>query len=184
MMTRINTGDKMPDFVFDTPFASGVKLSEKVQQADKTVLLFLRYYGCTLCQLDIHDYAAAYDRIRAQNAQLMVVMQSPPSTINDQIKESDLPFDIVCDPDMGLYKELELGVASSKLTMISPKELPKFAVKRKRMEQLGLEHGAYEGEEMQLPGYFVLDKDLNILQAHRATTILDMPSVEEMIEKL
>ena len=184
MMTRINTGDKMPYFVFDTPFASGVKLSEKVQQADKTVLLFLRYYGCTLCQLDIHDYAAAYDRIRAQNAQLMVVLQSPPPTINDQIKESDLPFDIVCDPDMGLYKELELGVASSKLTMISPKELPKFAVKRKRMEQLGLEHGAYEGEEMQLPGYFVLDKDLNILQAHRATTILDMPSVEEMIEKL
>lgn len=182
MMTRINTGDKMPDFVFDTPFASGVKLSEKVQQADKTVLLFLRYYGCTLCQLDIHGYAAAYDRIRAQNAQLMVVLQSPPSTINDQIKESDLPFDIVCDPDMGLYKEL--GVASAKLTMISPKELPKFAVKRKRMEQLGLEHGAYEGEEMQLPGYFVLDKDLNILQAHRATTILDMPSVEEMIEKL
>ena len=53
-----------------------------------------------------------------------------------------------------------------------------------RMEQLGLEHGAYEGEEMQLPGYFVLDKDLNILQDHRATTILDMPSVEEMIEKL
>lgn len=184
MMTRINAGDKMPDFVFDTPFASGVKLSEKVREADKTVLLFLRYYGCTLCQLDIHDYAAAYDRIRAKNAQLLVVLQSPPSTINAQIKEGDLPFDIVCDPDMGLYKELELGVASSKLTMISPKELPKFAAKRKRMEQLGLEHGAYEGEEMQLPGYFVLDRDLNILEAHRAATILDMPSVEEMIEKL
>lgn len=183
-MTCIKAGDLFPDFTYDTPFATAQHLSQTVQAADKTILLFLRYYGCTLCQLDMHEYAAAYDRIKAKNAQLLVVLQSKPETIRGQIKEGDLPFSIICDPGMGLYKQFGLEVASSMKTMISPEELPVFAAKKEKMQQLNLSHGAYEGEEMQLPGYFLLDSHLHVLEAHRAKTILDMPSVDEMIAKL
>ena len=168
-MAKIEAGCKLADFSFNTPFESDVKLSEKAKGAKKTVLLFLRYYGCTLCQLDIREYANAYDRFKEKDAQLLVVLQSPASTINAQLTKEDLPFDIICDPDMGLYKEFELGVAASKEAMIRPEDMPKFAAKR---------------EEMQFPGYFLLDSDLNVLEAHRATSILDMPSVDEMIAKL
>ena len=183
-MAKIEAGCKLADFSFNTAYESGVKLSERVKESKKTVLLFLRYYGCTLCQLDIREYANKYDEFKAKDAQLLVVLQSPASTINAQVKQGDLPFDILCDPDMGLYKEFELGVAGSKEEMISPDELPKMAEKREKMAAYGLEHGAYEGEEMQFPGYFILDSELNVLEAHRAKTILDMPSVEEMIAKL
>ena len=100
-MAKIEAGTKLTDFSFDTPFESGVKLSDKVKEAKKTVLLFLRYYGCTLCQLDIREYA-----------------------------------------------------------------------------------NAYEGEEMQLPGYFILNPEMEVLECHRAASILDMPTVDEMIAKL
>ena len=130
-----------------------------------------QYYGCTLCQLDIREYANAYDRIKAKDAQLLVVLQSPASTINAQMKKEDLPFDIICDPDMGLYKEFELGVAASKEEMIRPEDMPKMGEKRAKMEEYGLSHGAYEGEEMQFPGYFLLDSELNVLEAHRATDV-------------
>ena len=183
-MAKIEAGCKLADFSFNTPFESDVKLSEKAKGAKKTILLFLRYYGCTLCQLDIREYANAYDRIKAKDAQLLVVLQSPASTINAQMKKEDLPFDIICDPDMGLYKEFELGVAASKEEMIRPEDMPKMGEKRVKMEEYGLSHGAYEGEEMQFPGYFLLDSELNVLEAHRATSILDMPSVDEMIAKL
>ena len=174
-MAKIEAGCKLADFSFNTPFESDVKLSEKAKGAKKTILLFLRYYGCTLCQLDIREYANAYDRIKAKDAQLLVVLQSPASTINAQMKKEDLPFDIICDPDMGLYKEFELGVAASKEEMIRPEDMPKMGEKRAKME---------EGEEMQFPGYFLLDSELNVLEAHRAASILDMPSVDEMIAKL
>ncbi len=183
-MAKIEAGCKLADFTFNTPFESDVKLSEKVKGADKTVLLFLRYYGCTLCQLDMREYANAYARFKEKNAQLLVVLQSPASTINAQMKQGDLPYDIVCDPDMGLYKEFELGVAASKEAMIRPEDLPAFAAKREKMAEYGLEHGAYEGEEMQFPGYFILNSELDVLEAHRATSILGMPSVDEMIAKL
>ena len=183
-MAQIEAGQKLGEYVFDTAFEKDVKLSEKVKQADKTVLLFLRYYGCRICQLDMRFYADAYGRFKEKNAQLLVVLQSPVSTMQAQTKPGDVPYDIICDPDMGLYKEFELGVAASKEAMIRPEDMPKFAAKREKMAEYGLEHGAYEGEEMQFPGYFLLDSDLNVLEAHRATSILDMPSVDEMIAKL
>lgn len=80
-MAQIEAGQKLKDYVFDTAFESDVKLSDKVKNADKTILLFLRYYGCRICQLDMREYAEAYDRIKAKNAQLLVVLQSPVSTM-------------------------------------------------------------------------------------------------------
>lgn len=42
-MAQIEAGQKLKDYVFDTAFESDVKLSDKVKNADKTILLFLRY---------------------------------------------------------------------------------------------------------------------------------------------
>ena len=48
---RLTVGVVMPNFIYDTPFATGLTLSDTVQKTPKTALLFLRYYGCTLGQL-------------------------------------------------------------------------------------------------------------------------------------
>ena len=158
-MAQIEAGQKLKDYIFDTAFESDVKLSDKVKNADKTILLFLRYYGCRICQLDMREYAEAYDRIKAKNAQLLVVLQSPVSTMQAQTKPGDVPYDIICDPEMKLFKEFGLLVAASKETMVAPEEQAAYDEKRKKFEVYGLVHGAYEGEELQLPGYFLLDRD-------------------------
>lgn len=183
-MAQIEAGQKLKDYVFDTAFKSDVKLSDKVKNADKTILLFLRYYGCRICQLDMREYAEAYDRIKAKNAQLLVVLQSPVSTMQAQTKPGDVPYDIICDPEMKLFKEFGLLVATSKETMVAPEEQAAYDEKRKKFEVYGLVHGAYEGEELQLPGYFLLDCEMNVLEAHRAKTMMDMPTIDEMIAKL
>ena len=57
-MAKLTAGQTMPDFTYDTPFASGRTLTETVQKVEgKTALVFLRYYGCTLCQLDIRQFS-------------------------------------------------------------------------------------------------------------------------------
>ena len=45
---RLTVGEVMPNFTYDTPFATALTLSDTVQKTSKTALLFLRYYGCTL----------------------------------------------------------------------------------------------------------------------------------------
>lgn len=182
-MAQIEAGQKLKDYVFDTAFESDVKLSDKVKNADKTILLFLRYYGCRICQLDMREYAEAYDRIKAKNAQLLVVLRAlfPPCGPD---QAGDVPYDIICDPEMKLFKEFGLLVAASKETMVAPEEQAAYDEKRKKFEVYGLVHGAYEGEELQLPGYFLLDREMNVLEAHRAKTMMDMPTIDEMIAKL
>ena len=68
--------------------------------------------------------------------------------------------------------------------MTAPEEQEAYAAVRKRFDEYGLVHGAYEGEELQLPGYFILTPEGKVLEAHRARTLLDMPTPEEMAAKL
>ena len=95
-----------------------------------------------------------------------------------------MPYAIICDPEQSLFREFELLVAASKETMTAPEEQEAYAAVRKRFDEYGLVHGAYEGEELQLPGYFILTPEGKVLEAHRARTLLDMPTPEEMAAKL
>ena len=48
----------------------------------------------------------------------------------------------------------------------------------------GLTHGAYEGNELQLPAVFLLDSGRKVLCAHYGATPADVPTVDEMADWL
>ena len=159
----ISFGDKAIDFTYQTPYGKTSTLEEKVQKADKTFLIFLRYYGCTICQLDIRAYRENYQKFLDKDAQILLVLQSAPATIAESITEEELRFEVACDPEGKLYDLYQVGAARSKL---------------------GLEHGAYEGNELQLPAVFLLDRGMNVVYAHRAKNAGDMPEIADLLAKL
>ena len=55
-MAKLAVGEKMLDFTATGAFGPEEALSSRVGNG-KTAIIFLRYYGCTLCQYDIHTYA-------------------------------------------------------------------------------------------------------------------------------
>ena len=113
-MGIINVNDKMRDFTFDTPFRKDVRLSEAAG-GKKLALVFLRYYGCTLCQYDLSQYAKNYEKIREAGGELLVVLQSDPDLLREDMGKEDMfPFEIVCDPKEELYREFEILPAASK----------------------------------------------------------------------
>ena len=61
-MARLAVGEKMLDFTAAGAFGPEEALSSRVGKG-KTAIVFLRYYGCTLCQYDIHTYAEHYQEI-------------------------------------------------------------------------------------------------------------------------
>jgi len=187
MSEKIVSGMKAVDFTYRTAFKEGIVLSEKAKEADKTFLIFLRYMGCTSCQVDIMDYSEEYARFKEKNAQIVLVLQSKPEIMRAQTTEENPPFDIVCDPEMELYKIYDVKAAGSKEEMINredPVAMAKLGKKREKAAAHGFTHGEYEGDEMQLPALFLLDKELNVLHDHRAAGLTDMPSVDEMLELL
>lgn len=180
-MAKLENGAKMPVFDYNTPFAEGVSIAETVKKVKgKTALVFLRYYGCTLCQYDISQFASEYEKIAATGGQLLVVLQSDPKKLGDEIGEDNLPFDIICDPEQTLYKEFEIIPADSKEHMVDACAMAKIA----KAKLAGFKHGEYEGEELQLPAAFVVDQDLAITYAHYGKTVGDVPSPSELAELL
>lgn len=177
-MARIKEQMQMPDFVCRTPFVKDMPLSEMLKAVPgKTALVFLRYYGCTLCQLDMQEFAAEYDRIAKIGGQLLIVLQSDAEKLEAQITETTFPFRILCDPKGEMYRALSIEPAPSKLKMISLKAVKKILRSRKK----GLQHGAYEGNEQQLPATFILTPDGTVTYAHYGKDVGDVPTAEELV---
>lgn len=167
---------KMEDFIYNTPFEKDLRLSENLNNK-KTFILFLRYYGCTLCQYDLHLIKEGYSKIIEAGGQVKVVLQSAPEIIANDIKNSEaFPFEIICDPEMKLYEKYKVFTADDMYTMGGGNTVPKAteaAVK-------GFVHGEYEGEETQLPAAVLIDENMMIKYVKYGENLADIPSVEEM----
>ena len=180
-MAKLEIGQIMPDFDYVTPFTDGHTLAETAAKAPKTALVFLRYWGCPLCQYDIHLLAQAYDEITAAGGQLFVVLQSDPAGLAEQLGAPDkLPFAIICDPEQKLYKEFCIAPAASMAKMADLKMVGRII----KATRLGFKHGAYVCDEQQLPAAFVVDSDRKILYAHYAKSVSDMPDAAELTKLL
>lgn len=180
-MSKLTVGEKLPEFVYDTPFAAGVSMGETAGKVQgKTALVFLRYYGCTLCQYDIHMFAGEYEKITAAGGQLLVALQSDPRKLAEQMAPGDLPFAILCDPEQTLYKRFEIGSAASKEKLLDLKTVGKVA----RAKASGFRHGDYEGDELQLPAVFVVNRDMELTHVHYGVSGGDVPTPGELAELL
>ena len=178
-MPKLHVGEKMPDFTFDTIYDKGLTIGEVAKKVGgKTAVVFMRYYGCTMCQYDIHLFKTQYDKIAATGGQLLVVLQSDPVKLAAQVGPDDLPFPIICDPDQALYHAFDIQPANSKAEMSDEHTIAKRA--ERDNSGLGLKHGEYEGNELQLPATFIVDSELNIVFAeyHKATG--GVPSPDEL----
>ena len=179
-MSKIAAGVKFPDFTYDTPYKSGLNITETVKKCKKTAIVFLRYYGCPICQFDIHNFRENYYMIENADGQLLVVLQSYREKLAKSLGKNGLPFDIICDPEMELYEEFEIGKASSMVKMMDFSTVCKVA----KATFKGIKHGEYEGEELQLPALFIVDNEMNVTFAHYGKAAGDVPDIEKIAELL
>lgn len=180
-MAKLEIGQMMPDFEYVTPFSVGHSLAVTAAAAPKTALVFLRYWGCPLCQYDIHLLAQAHKDLTAKGGQLLVVLQSDPKGLAEQLgSETALPFPIVCDPDQKLYRQFCIEPAASMMKMADLKMVGRIM----KATKLGFKHGAYEGNEQQLPAAFVVDSERKVLYAHYAKSVSDMPDAAQLAQLL
>jgi peroxiredoxin len=175
-MAKIVENQIMEDFVYDTSTETGVSLA-KTAAGKKTVLLFLRYYGCTLCQLDMHLLREKYPEILDAGGQVLVALQSKPELIRRETESNPFPFTIICDPRQDLYRRFEIHPASSKLALGGGKTLKKLG----QLKKYPFVHGEYEGDELQLPACFILDPSLKVRYVRYAKNLADIPGPGELV---
>ena len=177
---RLSVGETIPDFSYVTPY-SGEKDLYEALNGKPTMLLFLRYYGCTVCQVDLHRLTEEYEKITAAGGQVKVALQSDPEALAKDTNGVDpFPFEIICDPELKLYHRFAIPVAESQDKLLGEKTIEKVGMAK----ELGLSHGRYEGEELQLPASFLILPDGRVAYARYGTDPGDTPDPEEIAELL
>ena len=176
----VKVGDILPDFVVDTAFQEGIHLSQ-LTEGKPAMLLLLRYLGCPLCQLDLHELHVGMDKIRAVGGRLVVVLQSSRETMAAELgTPGALAYPIICDPEKKLYQALDVHAAQSEAELLGPG----FPEKLTRIQAMGYTHGAYEGDELQLPAAFAMDENRELTYVHYGRSADDTPSAEQIAELL
>lgn len=178
-MAKLTVGQLMPDFSFQTLFQGHLSFYDAVK-GKKTVLVFHRFIGCRISQFDIRKLAKDYAQITAAGGQAFVVVQSPVETVRGYYNEDSLPYTIICDPKLTLYKQFDIQPAKSAEELNSGNTEAKMAEIRKT----NLVKGDPEGELLQLPAVFVVDESLKVTYAYYGKNAADTPSVAEIAEIL
>ncbi|TFG22077.1 MAG: AhpC/TSA family protein [Promethearchaeota archaeon] len=157
VVNELKVGDKAPSFKLDSYNAGTVDLAEEIGK-QKIVLIFSRYFGCPICQLDLNDLLARLTEIENKGVKLLYITQSGEKTAKEFIEKKKITFPVIPSSKKELYKDYGLG-------MMTPDAIKEVRTKFKETMKAGIEHGEYEGWEQQGPGQFVVDSDGTIIHA-------------------
>ena len=154
---EINVGDKAPMFKLDSYNAGTINLNELIG-TQKIVLIFSRYFGCPICQLDLNILLDRLSEIENKGAKVLYITQSGEKVAKEFIEKKNIKFPVIPSTKDELYKDYGLGL----MTADAAKQV---RAKVKAAFAAGIEHGEYEGWEKQGPGQFVIDTNGNIIHA-------------------
>lgn len=175
----LEAGMKMPNFTFNTPFASGLDFAKETA-GKKTVLMFHRYYSCSVCRAALDRLAGEYEVLRDAGIEVRVVMQSTPESVNAAMNGENLyPFDFICDPDRVLYNRFNVFAADSAFDLLGDDIKACMPMVAKMMSGPASKP---EGEQNQLPAWFALDEQGKIVFAHYGENLFDVPTAQTMKE--
>ncbi|MDR2625925.1 MAG: AhpC/TSA family protein [Zoogloeaceae bacterium] len=177
-MPIVSKGDIGIDFTFDTPWDSGKSFFEETQ-GKKSIVFFLRYFGCTSCQLEIHALIENHAKFDEVGAAVYVVLQSEAATIQNELSREDVPFTIIVDPRQKLYATYAIGSRDP-----NQDRTLEHKAKIAKAQSLGFSHGKYEGNEYQLPAVFIFGPDHRVLYAHYGQESSDVPDHEILLRVL
>lgn len=152
-------GDQAPLFKLESYNMGEIDLSSLIGK-QKIVVVFSRYFGCPICQLDLKELMESKDKIIAKGAKLLYITQSGKENSEKKIKEFNIDFPVIYSAKDGLYAEYGLGKMSLSLIASVPGKL-------KASKSAGFSHGDYEGSESQSPGQFVIGLDGKIIHAYK-----------------
>ena len=175
MNSKLAMGDKAPDFRFKTPWDGETNFYD-VAGNNPAVLIFLRYYGCPVCQMDMAEIKREIDLVRKKGGRVFVALQSEQETLASLIKKDDFPFTIICDPQGKIY-QLYGVEAGGIIKYLHPAGLLAAIKAISR----GFRHGKFEGKETQLPAAFALNAQKVIKYVHYGENISDIPSLTKML---
>jgi len=165
-MARIGIGDLAPEFSLESVNMGTVSLKD--YEGKRLVIIFGRYFGCPVCQLDFDELLKHREMIK-EYAELVYFTQSSLESARGYISEYMVDFPVIPvskEEDYKIYRDYDVG-------NMGPSTLFNIFKRAREAKKAGKLHGAYEGRETQSPADFVVDEEGRIIWANRGMLNLE-----------
>lgn len=180
MIPRPAIGDPAPEATLIDRTGASVALSAN-WQGHPAVLVFLRYFGCPFCQMQVVGLRADRERFEDLRAAVVLIGQGSPEEGARFCDEKQVSFECVLDTEGWVYSDYGLGRGSLG-QVFGPASIAPFL--RANLHAETRQRGLKGGSMMQMPGTFVVDPGGVVRFAHRNRTISDSPRNEHILEVL
>lgn len=174
---KLKTGVKAPDFeAIDT---NGDTINLSNYKGQKVLVAFLRYASCPVCNYRVHELIENFDSISSKGYKIIAIYESNNSTLKEYLAESAVPFTVIGDPTLKLYKEF--GVEKSFWKMLGSvfKKQPKDAMKKG--SKLFPKKLKRDGNITRLPADFIIDENGILKVVYYGTDIGDHLPITEIL---
>lgn len=169
---RLQAGQPAPDV--QTLDVLGGPVSLQQWRGRPVLLSFYRYASCPLCNLRVRDLREAAPQLQAQGLVLVGVFQSDAATIGRHVGQQQLPFPLVADPALALYRRY--GVERSWAAMLRWPTLTGAV----RAMAAGFLPGRVDGPIDRTPADFLIDAQGRIAMAHYGRHLGDHLPIAEL----
>ena len=176
MAERIAVGDKLPFFLYDTPYSAQNRFRDLLAQRSPLVLIFMANFGHPITRTFAGRYAGTYGALR--DGGMALVVRSRADKLSRSIGPDTLPYPLLCDADGVLYDYLDIPQTSSTMLTYS---LEGWRILREAKKQ---GYRAAKGALQQLPLTLILDRDGTVLFCHYGASLTDVPEDCEAIQSL
>ena len=176
MGQRIAVGDKLPFFVYDTPYSAQNRFRDLLQRKSPLVLVFMANFGHPITRTFASRYAETYGAL--QDGGFALVVRSRADKLSTSIGPDTLPYPLLCDSEGVLYEHLDIPQSSSALMTYS---LEGWRILREAKRQ---GYHAAKGQMQQLPLTLILDQDGTVLFCHYGASLTDVPADCEAMQSL
>jgi len=176
MAGKISVGDKLPFFLYDTPYSAQNRFRDLLAAHHPLVVVFMANFGHPITRTFASRYAETFGALR--DGGLALVVRSRADKLSRSIGPHTLPYPLLCDADGVLYEYLDIPQNSSTLMTYS---LEGWRILREAKKQ---GYRAVKGAPQQLPLTLILDQDGTVLFSHYGASLTDVPEDCEAIQNL
>ena len=148
-----SVGNLAPNFMASLVDGKNIELYQLLK-SQSVCVIFLRFLGCPLTRLRMAELETEIDKYNLNDLKLLVVFESTPDRTQKYINRKGLHLDIITDAKRKLYDLYDVQPGGY-LKMLNPQVLKKAGEATLK----GHMHGAFEGNELQLPAAFIINKD-------------------------
>ncbi len=165
-----------PDFNTHDVFGNPISLQK---HKEKTVYLaFMRFAGCPVCNLRVHNLLKHADAFKAKNIEVVLVYESSLANIRQYLEGSTYPFIFVADPESTLYNAYQVEKSWAKLMGSMFKGM---LGKVRAGEKLFGKKPAMDGSMNRMEAEFVIDKNGKLAIAHYSAFLGDNIDIEKIL---